>query len=40
MNIFDFYADTSKHEELKEMLTLAGQKHPAGLDANFLEKDI
>lgn len=40
MNIFDFYADTSKHEELKEILTLAGQKHPAGLGANFLEKDI
>ncbi len=40
MNIFDFYADTSKHEELKEILILAGQKHPAGLAANFLEKDI
>jgi len=40
MNIFDFYADTSKHEELKEILTLAGQKHSAGLAANFLEKDI
>jgi len=40
MNIFDFYSDSSKHDELKQIITLGAQKHPAGLAANFLEKDI
>lgn len=40
MNIFDFYSDSSKHEELKRILSLGAQNHPAGLAANFLEKDI
>ncbi|MEE8058496.1 MAG: hypothetical protein V3T17_11770 [Pseudomonadales bacterium] len=40
MNILDFYTDPNKHEELAALLTLGAQKHPAGLAANFLEKDI
>ncbi|MCW8885331.1 MAG: nucleotidyl transferase AbiEii/AbiGii toxin family protein [Motiliproteus sp.] len=40
MNIFDFYADSSKHSELSALFTLGAQKHPAGLADNFLEKDI
>ena len=40
MNIFEFYANTSKHQELRDLLTLGAQQHPAGLAANFLEKDI
>ncbi len=40
MNIFDFYSDSTKHTELSEILTLGAQKHPSGLSASFLEKDI
>ena len=40
MNIFDFYADPSKHDELANLLTLGAQHHPAGLADHFLEKDI
>lgn len=40
MNIFDLYADKSKHEELFLMFTYAAQHHTKGLVANFLEKDI
>lgn len=40
MDVFDFYADASKHEELAALLTLGAQNHPLGLAANFLEKDI
>lgn len=40
MRIFDFYSDNSKKTELLEILTLGAQQHPAGLAANFLEKDI
>lgn len=40
MNIFDFYKDPAKHNELGEILTLGAQRHPYGLANNFLEKDI
>lgn len=40
MNIFDLYADKSKHEELATMFSYAAQQHEHGLVANFLEKDI
>lgn len=40
MNIFDLYADKSKHEELAAMFSYAAQQHEHGLVANFLEKDI
>ncbi|MCP5162859.1 MAG: nucleotidyl transferase AbiEii/AbiGii toxin family protein [Hahellaceae bacterium] len=40
MNVLDFYTSSKKREALKELLTLAGQKHRAGLPPNFLEKDI
>lgn len=40
MNIFDFYKDPAKHNELGEILTLGAQRHPYGLASNFLEKDI
>lgn len=40
ISIFDFYASPDKREELKQLLTLAGQKHPDNLGPNFLEKDI
>jgi len=40
MNIFDFYTDKTKHDELAELLTIASQRHKYGLAANFLEKDI
>lgn len=39
-DIFNFYRDPSKHGELKEILNVGAQKHPAGLAQNFLEKDI
>ena len=39
-DIFDFYRDPKKHDELKAILSLGAQKHPAGLAQNFLEKDI
>jgi predicted nucleotidyltransferase component of viral defense system len=40
IDIFDFYRDPAKHDELKAILSLGAQKHPAGLAQNFLEKDI
>ncbi len=40
MNIFDLYADATNFDELSGLLTLGAQKHPAGLGASFLEKDI
>lgn len=40
MNIFDLYADKSKHQELSNIFTYGAQHHPKGLAANFLEKDI
>ena len=40
MNIFDFYKDPTKHDELSEILTLGAQRHQYGLASNFLEKDI
>lgn len=39
-DIFDFYRDPKKHDELKAILNFGAQKHPAGLAQNFLEKDI
>jgi len=39
-DIFDFYRDPSKHDDLKAILDLGAQKHPAGLAQNFFEKDI
>ncbi|OHY82025.1 nucleotidyl transferase AbiEii/AbiGii toxin family protein [Marinobacter sp. AC-23] len=39
-DIFDLYRDPKKHDELKAILNLGTQKHPAGLAQNFLEKDI
>lgn len=39
-DIFDLYRDPKKHDELKVILNLGAQKHPAGLAQNFLEKDI
>jgi hypothetical protein len=40
MNIFELYADKSRHKELSDILTIGAQHHPKGLAANFLEKDI
>jgi len=40
MNIFELYADPSKHDDLKAVLDLGAQQHKAGLAQNFLEKDI
>ena len=40
MSIFSLYADASNFGELSDLLTLGAQKHPAGLGASFLEKDI
>ena len=40
MNIFDFYKDPAKHNELSAILTLGAQRHQYGLASNFLEKDI
>ena len=39
-DIFEFYRDPKKHGELKAILNIGTQKHPAGLAQNFLEKDI
>jgi hypothetical protein len=38
MNVFEFYADKSKHDELSEMFTYAAQQHKNGLAANFQRK--
>jgi len=40
MDIFEFYADLSKRDELASILTLGAQQHPSGLADSFLEKDI
>ena len=40
MNIFELYADKTRHEELADIFTIGAQHHPKGLAANFLEKDI
>ena len=40
MDIFELYADKTKHNELSELLTFGAQHHPQGLADNFLEKDI
>lgn len=40
MNVFELYADATKHDDLLALLTLGAQHHPDGLAANFLEKDI
>jgi len=40
VDIFDFYADPEKHDELAALLTLGAQQHPLGLAPSFLEKDI
>jgi hypothetical protein len=39
-DIFDLYRDPKKHDELKAILNLGAQRHPAGLAQNFLEKNI
>ena len=40
MNIFELYADKSRHKELSDIFTFGAQYHLKGLAANFLEKDI
>ena len=40
MNIFDMYADKSKHDDLSAMFTFAAQQHKDSLAANFIEKDV
>jgi hypothetical protein len=40
LNIFDFYKNSEKHGELRQIFELAAQKHPEGLPASFLEKDL
>ena len=40
MNILEFFQTPQKQEELKQILMLGAQKHPAGLPSNFLEKDL
>ncbi|MBD2860252.1 nucleotidyl transferase AbiEii/AbiGii toxin family protein [Spongiibacter sp. KMU-158] len=40
MHIFEFYRTPEKREELKQLLTLGAQQHPAGLPDFFLEKDL
>jgi hypothetical protein len=40
MNVFELYADKTKHSELAALLTIGAQQHPLGLADNFLEKDI
>jgi hypothetical protein len=35
MNIFDMYADKSKHDDLSAMFTFAAQQHKDSLAANF-----
>lgn len=40
MRILDFYQDRKRQEELKQLLILGAQKHPFGLPASFLEKDL
>lgn len=40
MNLFELYANQSKHSELAELFNFASTQHPFGLAANFLEKDL
>lgn len=40
MNIFDLYRDPAKHRELAAIISLGAQKHPSGMGAANLEKDI
>ncbi|MFC6674019.1 nucleotidyl transferase AbiEii/AbiGii toxin family protein [Marinobacterium aestuariivivens] len=40
MDVFELYADASKHGELKALIELGAQEHPTGLAQSFLEKDI
>lgn len=40
MNLFELYAEPSHHKELSELFSFGGSQHPAGLAANFLEKDF
>lgn len=39
-NIFDYYQSPSKHDELRQIFTLAAQQHPEGLPDFFIEKDL
>lgn len=40
MNLFELYADKTRHSELAELFNFASTKHQFGLAANFLEKDL
>ncbi len=40
MNLFELYADKSKHSELAALFNFASTQHQFGLAANFLEKDL
>lgn len=40
MNLFELYADPSRHKELSELFSFGASQHPVGLAANFLEKDL
>lgn len=40
MNLFELYADPSRHKELSELFSYGASQHPVGLAANFLEKDL
>lgn len=40
MNLFESYADKSRHKELSDLFSYAASHHPVGLPANFLEKDL
>ncbi|MCB0256952.1 MAG: nucleotidyl transferase AbiEii/AbiGii toxin family protein [Anaerolineae bacterium] len=39
-HILDFYRDSDKREEFRQLLILGAQKHPDGLPDFFLEKDL
>lgn len=40
MSIFEWYASKNGRGELEQILNVASQQHPYGLNASFLEKDI
>lgn len=40
MHILEYYRDSDKREELKQILMLGAQKHIDGLPDFFLEKDL
>lgn len=40
MNLFELYADPSRHKELSELFSFGASQHPVGLAANVLEKDL